>query len=299
MLACEAFLRRAAQLTHPFMLKGSYVTRQYLSDPLLRLPADLDWVYLEKRTDAEETIEHFNTWVKEVCAQYADDGFLFEGIDAPCWGAADYMMADDFPTVTTELHAYNIAEAQKVWISFDISFNLDLDVPPLPLQYRPLEGPSFTIPYTVPLPVQVAWKLHQCLVRLRFKDLYDLLLLLQLPAFDHAALQQCLQTLVNECAADNIPPQTLRSLFSGNWGKLGHSKDIKDDWEFWRYGIKDQWPTLTRHAAEMTDATELPENLNDFKKLVLDTLSKAGLDLVVLDKLPRATRKKRKTYEPE
>lgn len=46
LLAYEAFIRRASELGLPFMLKGSYVTRQYFTDPALRTPHDLDWVYM-------------------------------------------------------------------------------------------------------------------------------------------------------------------------------------------------------------------------------------------------------------
>ena len=44
LIACDAFMRRAAQVPHPLILKGSYLTRQYFPDPAQRLFADLDFV---------------------------------------------------------------------------------------------------------------------------------------------------------------------------------------------------------------------------------------------------------------
>ena len=46
MIAHEAFIRRAVEINMPFMLKGSYVTRQYFDKITDRIPNDLDFVYL-------------------------------------------------------------------------------------------------------------------------------------------------------------------------------------------------------------------------------------------------------------
>ena len=62
MLAYEAFIHRAAEVDLPFMLKGSYVTRQYFPDPMDRIPADLDWVYLEKLSDEIDAKRKFNKY---------------------------------------------------------------------------------------------------------------------------------------------------------------------------------------------------------------------------------------------
>ncbi|MDQ1922067.1 hypothetical protein [Massilia pseudoviolaceinigra] len=43
----EAFLRRAARVDGPFMLKGSYVTSQQIDEGWRRIPGDLDWVGLD------------------------------------------------------------------------------------------------------------------------------------------------------------------------------------------------------------------------------------------------------------
>jgi hypothetical protein len=83
-----------------------------------------------------------------------------------------------------------------------VSFNLELNIQPIPLKYVPLFGESFLVPYTVPLSVQVAWKLHQTIVRPRFKDLYDLRHLLSNSLYDRQALKETLQTLVDECSMD-------------------------------------------------------------------------------------------------
>src|SRR4028118_2026916 len=78
MLAYEAFLRRASEVDLPFMLKGSYVTRQYFADPTERIPNDLDWVYLHPLSDAEEARKVFDHWVTQVTETYERDGVQFQ-----------------------------------------------------------------------------------------------------------------------------------------------------------------------------------------------------------------------------
>ena len=71
-----------------------------------------------------------------------------------------------------------IFEGEKIGIALDISFNLEIDQEAIPLIYKLLEGEPFILSHTPPLALQVAWKLHQCLVRPHFKDMFDLIYLL-------------------------------------------------------------------------------------------------------------------------
>ncbi|WP_315822673.1 hypothetical protein [Paraflavitalea speifideaquila] len=85
-LAYEAILRRAAQLEHPIMLKGSYVTRQYFPDPGLRIPNDLDWVYLERLEDEDYATKAFNDWMIQLTELHENDGVRFESFGKNTFG---------------------------------------------------------------------------------------------------------------------------------------------------------------------------------------------------------------------
>lgn len=217
-VAFEAFLRRAVLYDLPFMLKGSLVTRQYMPSTEIRNVDDIDWVYLNKIA-VDEANKIFTDWMIKVTETELDDGVKFRSFSQNAfWRGIDYVMADDFPTVNTDL-MYTIGENSEDYISdelvfLDVSFNLNIDVVPVPLLYKPIFGEPFTIPYTPPLSLQVAWKLHQTIVRPRFKDLYDLSYLLQHSSYDNKALKETLQALVNECDRDKIYNKRILNLFT-------------------------------------------------------------------------------------
>lgn len=218
LFACEAFLRRAALLEYPFMLKGSMITRQYFDNPEERTVADMDWVYLEKIENPEQADELFSEWMTKITTMDFEDAVSFQDFRKNrFWRMIDYAMADDFPTVNTDID-YTLNGSDIIdCLCVDISFNLDMDIKPIPLLYHPLYGEPFTIPYTPPLSLQVAWKLHQTVVRPRLKDLKDLHLLLQHKLYDETALQQTLEALMKEWKRDNyINPLQMENLFFGN-----------------------------------------------------------------------------------
>jgi hypothetical protein len=62
-IAHEAFIRRASELEMPFMLKGSYISRQYFPEGVARYPADLDWVYLHYLEDPVLASAKFDEWM--------------------------------------------------------------------------------------------------------------------------------------------------------------------------------------------------------------------------------------------
>ncbi len=297
MLAYEAFIRRASEVNLPFMLKGSYVTRQYFPNPHDRLPNDLDWVYLPFLTDIDDARSKFNDWVIQVTDAYQTDGTRFLSFKQNAfWRMIDYAMADDFPTVNTDLTCW-VDNEKFDWFSLDISFNLDIEVGSVPLLYQPVRGEPFTIPQTVPLSLQVAWKIHQTLVRPRFKDIFDLIHLLQHPAFDAKALAQAQLTLVNECSADNVDVRSLLYLINGNLQPLFKEDDMQALWEFWRFGKSkklryDFYPK----AEEITDPEKLPATLAEFLGQFQSALSTAGFNQYLINHLPTPTRQKRKGY---
>ncbi|MCE3229081.1 MAG: hypothetical protein K0S32_3632 [Bacteroidetes bacterium] len=319
LLAYEAFLRRASELKLPFMLKGSFVTRQYMPNTSIRVPNDLDWVYMDNLSDIDDAKEKFNAWATAVTELKMDDNFRFRSFSENAfWRMIDYAMADDFPTINTDIKYYYTDKSKENEItgniSFDLSFNLDIEVPPVPLLYNPLEGDAFIVPYTVPLALQISWKIHQSLVRPRFKDLFDLMYLLKHETFNAETRTQALQALVNECSADNVDLKKLEYLLSGNWEPIFpnaviHKSDssskgssLYETWDYWRYkkkivGNYGDNILLYEDASVITNPDTLPYNLDVFKKNVLDAFEFAGFASSILHNLPSVTRKSRKTYE--
>ncbi|OMF13243.1 hypothetical protein BK131_15090 [Paenibacillus amylolyticus] len=206
----EALLKRASLVNSPFVLKGSLLTRQYLENPNVRYVDDIDFLYTDRIETEDQANEIFTDWMIRVTEMDLNDGIVFRSFrENAFWRRIDYAMADDFPTVNTELAFYIDSEprSENVYedddeLHLDISFNLDLDEKSVALSYQPLVGEAFVVPHTVPLSIQIAWKLHQTIVRPRFKDLYDLQHLLSNPSYDQQALKETLQTLVNECSMD-------------------------------------------------------------------------------------------------
>ncbi|HEY0062657.1 MAG TPA: hypothetical protein VGC21_11080 [Telluria sp.] len=193
----EGFLRRAAIVNGPFILKGSYVTRQQFTDGWRRIPGDLDWVGL-----GELDAVALTQWVTAVTETELDDGIRFRSFyENAFWREIEYAMDDDFPTVNTDLQAWVGEVAHEIY-GMDLSFGLTLQPPPCALAYRPQFGDSFVLPLSCPIELQIAWKLHQCLVRPRFKDMLDLILLLRENAVDPVLI---LRAPEDECRHDGTP----------------------------------------------------------------------------------------------
>jgi len=172
----------------------------------------------------------------------------------------DYAMADDFPTINTDLQ---VKEGGVDRCLIDISFNLDIGVAPVPLLYRPLRGKPFIIPYTVPLALQVSWKLHQTLVRPRIKDLFDLMHLLRHPAFTPEVLEQAKEALRKECEVGLTDPGGARHLLTGDWEKL-FGRDIDEEWDF--------------GCCDITDVANWLASLPEFKRQLSQALLEAGFN---------------------
>jgi len=86
----------------------------------------------------------------------------------------------------------------------------------------------FVLPHTPPLSLQMAWKMHQCLGRLRFKAPLDLLFLLRHPSFDAAARAQALHSLAEECQADSTNFNRVRHLIAGHLHPLANAKATRN-----------------------------------------------------------------------
>lgn len=284
MLAYESFIRRASEVNMPFMLKGSYVTRQYFSNPADREPGDLDWLYMEKLHDVERSRAVFNDWATQVTELKTEDGVAFKSFtENAFWRSIDYAMHNDFPTVNTDLSCFIDGE-ELPNLFLDISFNLPVEFPPVPLLYRPLRGEPFTIPYTAPLCLQVSWKIHQTLVRPRFKDLFDLIHLLRHPSFTPETLDQSLKALVRECNADSVALYRFQYFLQGDLDRL-FDGSISAIWDYWRHQIDSRVRQYYETAEDITEAAKLPYNLSEFLSIFYTALIHAGFKPGLADAL--------------
>lgn len=301
-LANEAFLRRAAELDFPFMLKGSYVTRQYLPDPMMRIANDIDWTYFGKVHDAEDARTKFDAWATAVTELFVNDGTTFTSFkENAFWRSIDYAMNDDFPTVSTDLVCQVENEEYQIY-AMDVSFNLDIEPGPVPLLYRPLQGEPFMLPYTCPLSLQVAWKLHQCLVRPRYKDFFDITLLLNHNAFTPNMLHDCLQALVNECHVDKVDIMQLELYISDNMAQyISRLENEKGrDWQktsgsgFFKK-LQDVYLDDAKYITP--DQLQLLKPFSQVLREFSEALQRAGFSSTNLRaQLPQPNRKSRKTY---
>ena len=287
MLAEEAFIRRASIINQPFMLKGSYVTRQYFANPLDRIPADVDWVYMLPITDPEMAYKTFNEWAQAITDLDLKDGVEFRSFARnPFWRYIDYAMADDFPTVNTDLLCW--VNGEDIEISIDISFNLDFGNQSDSLNYQSLSGHDFTITHSVPLSYQIAWKIHQTLVRPRFKDLFDLMHLVTHSSFNHKLLESMLQVLIDECYVDGVSHKKIHHFLSGDFGKLfPFDNPIEMAWMHWRHGT-----AYYCEAKALTNVENLPTELTAFINNVINAFTKAGLGTFLMAHLPSPSIKK-------
>lgn len=270
----EALLRRISLVNMPFVLKGSLLTRQYLENPDIRYVNDIDFLYLGKINDAQEANEIFTNWMIQVTEMDLNDGIQFRSFrEINFWGYIDYAMTDDFPTVYTDLEYWFVDDPENVrWLELDVSFNLELEMEPVPLEYRPVFGERFVVPYSVPLPIQVAWKLHQTIVRPRFKDLYDLKYLLSHPSYDEQALQVTLQTLVNECS---LEPEITKEQIK---------KVLVDD-------LTDLYPALSNDylLKKYADQENLETYYMAFVKNLRQIMNERGINQQAFENLPSPT----------
>lgn len=291
-LAHEAFIRRASKLQHDFMLKGSYITRQYFSNPSERIPADLDWSYLPKIENPENAETIFSTWVVEVTEMALDDNVTFRSFNENrFWRGIDYAMADDFPTVNTDIKCW-VGQTQ-VNFSMDISFNLPINIPPVPLQYQTIAGERFVVPKTVPLALQISWKIHQTLVRPRFKDLFDLIHLVQHPSFTVETRDSAFKELLQECQSDNVSKSRILYFLNYKINLLFPNNSIDKNWHYWRFGElpSQDFNNILSYdqAIYITSPHKIPENLSLFISLFKEHMEKAGFDQELAKKLPEDT----------
>ena len=299
LLASEGFIKRAATVEGNMMLKGSYVTRQYFPNPADRYPADMDWVYTEHLKNDKRAREAFDAWAIAVTEVTMDDGITFRSFaENAFWRSIDYAMHDDFPTVNTDLDC--VVEGVEIVLSLDISFNLDIPYSPIPLMYRPVGGEAFNIPYTVPLALQVSWKIHQTLVRPRFKDLFDLMYLVQHESFDEETLERSFTALIAECDKDQISHDQIQLFLEYEFSHFfGGVQTMEAAWKYWRHGAyqKDFTMMLDYYdrSKNVLSAELLPKKLPVFLAQLSAELLKAGINKELAGKLSISPPKENKS----
>ncbi|GAB5527332.1 MAG: hypothetical protein Roseis2KO_52040 [Roseivirga sp.] len=288
MLAYESFIRRASEINMPFMLKGSYVTRQYFPEGVPRIPADLDWVYMHHIDEPNTANNIFSQWITLVTEHTTDDSVQFRSFSENAfWRMMDYAMADDFPTVNTDIRCW--VNGVQFDFDLDISFNLEVNGAATSLEYRPLKGSSFLVPYTAPLHLQVAWKIHQTLVRPRMKDLFDLMYLVQHKDFDREILLQSFDALLKECLADEVNLSQLEDFLNYRLDKLFEKVSLTDTWNYWRLGRESEntwYFGRNDQASCITNANRLPVKLALFIDQFRQNMEAAGFCIDLLLEFP-------------
>lgn len=209
LLAFEGFLRRASEHKAYFILKGSLLTRQCIANRYIRMANDIDFVYGNYLEDEIDANRIFSDWVTEVTETMVKDDINFRSFrENNFWRGIDYAMNDDFPTTNTDLYCEVKGQVLSA-MGLDITWNLPIEETPVPLLYHPVEGEPFTIPYTIPIPLQISWKLHQSMVRPRAKDLVDIILFLEDNELSEDELERTALYYVKECIKDRIDPKRI------------------------------------------------------------------------------------------
>lgn len=199
----EAFLKRLALVEGPFALKGSLLTRQYLEDESIRKAQDMDFLCTKKIDDKEDAYNLFSEWLNEATKINFEDGVIFSPFeDYTDWVDFSYETFDDFETVNTEVEGKYIDKEGKgshFSINIDISFDFQTTAEIVPLTYKSEFFGDIPLKKTIPLPIQIAWKLHQTIISPRFKDIVDLCYLIENPLYKKEDVETTLREVKWEC----------------------------------------------------------------------------------------------------
>ena len=192
----------------PFIVKGSFLTSQYHTDPQARLlnGGDIDLIYNSGDRKIEtpdvfdydtyhEFIRKIETLLKnelidifykleEIVTQKLNltqrpkfilefeelgyDRVFKDGVEIYLF-LVNYAADGDFTTVGLEICG------REFDIEIDIAIDMPIHFQPETILYKTSTGKEVTLKNTTPVIYQTAWKMHQILVRPRLKDLDDVI----------------------------------------------------------------------------------------------------------------------------
>lgn len=250
----EDILQIVSNLNLELQVKGSFLHSKYFNDPKKRLTMadDLDFVYigkdLGKFNDLNKALDTIRGISKSICKKIIKElqNKLVEVCDVVLYDIdefyiynVDYEMEEDFFSIginfghiKTEEYIMAGYEFSDLDLDLEITFGLKQYVSTCEALYQKFNKEEFIIPYATKPEVQVAWKLHQCLVRTRVKDLMDLGYLIKNINFkDQEILENMAKTVVGECLYNNETKvnliKKLKLLVSGDINGL--SKNWEDN----------------------------------------------------------------------
>lgn len=282
--AYEGFIRRAAAVNAPFMLKGSFVTRQFFPSIHNRTPRDLDWVYLEEVDDDEMALDIFKTWILTLCELDLEDGNQYTCLTHANWNLVDYAMEEDFPTASLVLAYRNIENNTLLNIDIEISYNLKMHLSPVPLTLKMSTGVDLTFPLTPPLELQIAWKIHHCITEPRFKDFIDLIYLVSTPSFSPTIVKKTIDVVLKECRFNDVSLIKIEQFFLHDFEVLFYNAEIFFDyWMQWRLSDSMDPDDLSDAETIFPDCI-IPKNIFDLFDEVSAQLNKAGFNMESLIK---------------
>lgn len=277
--AYEGLIRRAAVVNAPFMLKGSFVTRQFFPSIHNRTPRDLDWVYLEEVNSNEDAKNIFIAWISALCAVDLKDGNQYTLHANSFWNLVDYAMEEDFPTASINIEHWDFKSQTQRNIDVEISYSLKMHMAPLPFTMRLTTGETLDFPLTPPLELQIAWKIHHCITEPRFKDFIDLSYLVSTPSFSPSMLKKTIDVVLKECRFNDVSPIKIEQFFLHDFEALFYNAEMFFDyWMQWRLSDSMDPDALSDSETIFPDCI-IPKNIFDLFDEVSAQLNKAGFNM--------------------
>ncbi|OON98400.1 MAG: hypothetical protein ATN35_05280 [Epulopiscium sp. Nele67-Bin004] len=223
----------------PFIIKGSFLTKEYHKNPYARIEngGDIDLI-LNRKLDLihpitsdnyydifmpqiDKNLQHEVTSILYKLEKILDN--KFDLIEQPWFITAletegynnllqdgevelclvNYASDGDFLTIGLAIdYPINIVDNQPTMgtVVIDIAINLPINFTPEEILYKTLDGREVKLKNTTPLLYQTAWKMHQTLCGPRIKDLDDLAVFLPHINFeDEETFKKFFDEIIKEC----------------------------------------------------------------------------------------------------
>lgn len=290
----DSFVKRMDYVNKPllnnysqFVIKGSLLTRQYIKDRTKRRVADLDILYVGPEKDPETVNVLFTHWLKSVVSVDLKDDIKIQLDQYHYWQRIDYAMDDDFPTTSSSLKA----NWHHHYISFDIdiSWNLPSNFNMVPMDYITENDEVIELKESIPIPVQIAWKLHQTVIRPRMKDVYDIILLLENNTLSKQDLYLLYNVYKDECDHGAVNETDILVFADDKIFRMNDestAKDfetrVKENEVINKFGFDCDFKSLIKHSSIPLPYKNEKEILSEFSRLLRDS---GFVDILKLDVL--------------